>query len=141
MTGTPPSGMSSLDAVRINEGTIYALMTTIDRRVYKLLDTARIIGIENTGSAIPRKFMLYQNYPNPFNPATTISFDIPKDCSLTITIFDILGRQVAVLAKNEFKKAGSYRVAWDASDFSSGVYFYRLESGSFVDTKKMVLMK
>ncbi|HJY63837.1 MAG TPA: T9SS type A sorting domain-containing protein, partial [Ignavibacteria bacterium] len=65
----------------------------------------------------------------------------PADGVVTIEIYDILGRKVDVLAKDEFRKAGSYQVMWDASKFSTGVYFYRLESGNFVETKKMVLIK
>jgi Secretion system C-terminal sorting domain len=141
MTGTPPNSMTALDAVRINEGTIYALMITLDRRVYKLLDTVRTIGIEITGTSIPKVYALYQNYPNPFNPTTTIKFDIPKDGNVTIKIYDVLGKAAAILANNEFKKAGEYQVIWDASEFSSGLYFYRLESGNFVETKRMVLVK
>ena len=93
----------------------------------------------------PSHFTLSQNYPNPFNPATKIKFDIPVSVETTrgvvsLKIHDILGREVAVLV-NEQLKPGSYEVDWDASAFPSGVYFYTINSGSFKETRKMVLLK
>ncbi len=141
MTGEPTTNLISLDAVRINEGTIYALLVTSDRQVYKLIDTARVIGIEKPNTSIPKQSMLYQNYPNPFNPVTKIKFDLPKNEIVTIKIYDLLGREIAVLINNEYKIAGSYELEWNAANYPSGIYFYRLESGDFVSTKKMVLIK
>jgi hypothetical protein len=83
---------------------------------------------------------LYQNYPNPFNPVTNIKFDLPKDEFVKIILYDILGREAAPVI-NEFKKAGTYEVKFDGSNLSSGTYFYRIEAGDFVDTKKMILVK
>ncbi len=106
-----------------------------------IYSNSAVIEIQNTDISLPKSFNLSQNYPNPFNPTTTIKFDLPKDANVTIQIFDMIGRVVDVLAKNEFKRASSYQVDWNASNFSSGVYFYRLEAGDFVSTKKMVLIK
>ncbi len=89
---------------------------------------------------IPTQFSLLQNYPNPFNPATRIQFGIPVSGLVTLKVFDILGREVAVLM-NERKSPGTYDVEWNASSLSSGVYFYRLQAGSFTETKKLLLMK
>jgi hypothetical protein len=89
---------------------------------------------------IPVEYGLSQNYPNPFNPVTKISFQIPKDENVKITLTDILGREVLVLV-NEFKKAGYHDVKFDGANYSSGVYFYRIETSGFTDTKKMVLIK
>lgn len=89
---------------------------------------------------IPKSFDLKQNYPNPFNPITNIKFDLPKDIFVTIKIYDILGREVKTLV-NEFKNAGSYIVSFNGSEFASGVYFYRIQAGSFVSVKRMVLIK
>ena len=89
---------------------------------------------------LPVSSVLYQNYPNPFNPTTIISYSVPKRNFVTIKVFDTLGRQVAVLVKEE-KPAGSYNVTFDGSKYSSGVYFYSITAGSFRQTKKMVLMK
>jgi hypothetical protein len=97
------------------------------------------IGIKPIGTTIPNNFIVHQNYPNPFNPKTIIKFDLPKDGLVTITIYDILGRVVSSV--NEFKKAGSYQYDFDGSALASGLYFYKVESGSFSETKKMVLIK
>ena len=98
------------------------------------------VGLNPVGNEIPKDFSLSQNYPNPFNPSTNIIFDIPKDSDVKIAVFDMLGREVQVLA-NEFKQAGSYEVNFDASGMASGTYFYKLTAGSFVSTKKMILVK
>jgi hypothetical protein len=98
------------------------------------------VGIQNTRNTVPKVYSLEQNYPNPFNPATTISYSIPKAGNVKITVFDMLGREIAVPV-NGFKSAGSYNVEFDGSELASGVYFYRLEAGSFTDVKKMTLIK
>jgi len=98
------------------------------------------IGITAEGSDIPLKYNLYQSYPNPFNPAANIKFDIPKAGSVKLIIYDMLGREVKVLV-NEVLKAGTYRAGWDARNFASGVYFYSLITNSYVNTKRMVLVK
>ncbi len=87
-----------------------------------------------------KAYLLSQNYPNPFNPKTKIRFDVPTTSFTKLIVYDLLGREVATLV-NEELKPGSYEADWDASNFSSGVYFYKIISGDFVETKKMVLMK
>ncbi len=91
-------------------------------------------------SEIPENFTLKQNYPNPFNPSTQIKYDLPLDANVKITVFDMLGKEIAVLV-NEHKAAGSYDVSFDASQLSSGMYFYRIQAGSFTDVKKMMLIR
>jgi subtilisin-like proprotein convertase family protein len=91
-------------------------------------------------TGIPKKFALHQNYPNPFNPTTTIKYDLAKESFVKITVYDILGKQVQTLV-NEQKKAGSYALEINASGLASGVYFYKIEAGTFVATKKMMLIK
>ena len=148
MTGGPGTHLTSLEAVRINNETIYALAVTWDLRVYKLLDTARPIGVKPTGTEIPSRFSLSQNYPNPFNPVTIINYELPTAGLVKMVIYDILGREIKVLI-NEKQSAGKYKVEFDGSNFPSGVYFYRLAAGDpsvssgqgFVSTKKMVLIK
>jgi flagellar hook assembly protein FlgD len=81
-----------------------------------------------------------QNFPNPFNPTTTIKYALPQATKVNIKIYDILGREVETLI-NEIQNAGTYSVNWDASNFPSGVYFYKLHAGDFVQTNKMVLIK
>jgi hypothetical protein len=99
-----------------------------------------LVGIPNSNIELPKQFTLSQNYPNPFNPTTTISYSIPKANTVVFTVYDITGKEVAKLV-NEYKQAGNYNVKFDASHLASGMYLYRIESGDFVDTKKMVLVK
>jgi hypothetical protein len=89
---------------------------------------------------IPTRFDLKQNYPNPFNPVTNIKYDLPKDVFVTVKIYDILGREIKTLV-NEFKNAGSYIISFNGSELASGIYFYRIQAGSFVSVKRMVLVK
>jgi predicted acyl esterase len=92
------------------------------------------------GNGSPYAFSLYQNYPNPFNPKTNVKFQIPNDAFVKLTIFDVLGRELEVLVNRQLK-AGNHTAEWDGSNFSSGVYFYRLTAGNYSDTRKMVLVK
>lgn len=89
---------------------------------------------------VPKNFEVKQNYPNPFNPSTTIEFSIPKDANVSLRIYDILGKEVSTLV-NEQRSAGTYVINWNASSFSSGIYFYRVTAGEFTETKKMFLVK
>ena len=95
---------------------------------------------EEISKATPENFKLNQNYPNPFNPTTTISYDIPKAGIVKLSVYNMLGQKIANLI-NKQQSAGSYDVQWDATNVSSGLYIYRLEVGSFVSTKKMILVK
>jgi subtilisin-like proprotein convertase family protein len=97
-----------------------------------------ILSVAN--NQLPLKYELRQNYPNPFNPVTKISFSIPHQTIVTIKIYDILGREVETLV-NGIKNAGNYEVEWNAGNYASGVYFYRIETGEFTDVKKMVVLK
>jgi photosystem II stability/assembly factor-like uncharacterized protein len=102
------------------------------------------IGINQISAEIPNAFSLYQNYPNPFNPSTKIKFDVPplagSNENIKLTVYDILGNEVSVLVNNNLT-AGTYEVRFDASGFPSGVYFYKLNSGSSSVSRKMVLVK
>lgn len=89
--------------------------------------------------AVPMKFELSQNYPNPFNPSTNIKYTIPQYSAVIIKVFDILGNEIETLV-NEEKPAGSHSVNFKSSQLSSGVYFYKIQAGSFIDTKKMILL-
>jgi enediyne biosynthesis protein E4 len=99
-----------------------------------------IIGVNQISSQVPDKFTLHQNYPNPFNPVTKIRFDISTASNVKVTVFDITGRVVVTLV-NGYMQAGTFETDFDASKLSSGVYFYRLDTKSFTETKKMVLIK
>ena len=89
---------------------------------------------------IPGEYKLRQNYPNPFNPVTNINFDIPKAGIVSMKVYDITGREISTLV-NQSMEAGSYNVEFDASNYSSGTYFYKIQAGDFTDVKKMVLVK
>lgn len=106
----------------------------------KRINVKSSIGITPISSNVPSNYNLSQNYPNPFNPVTKINFEIPKQGFVTLRIFDLLGREVKTLV-NETATAGSYSVDFNATEFSSGVYFYKLTVNDFVDTKRMTLIK
>lgn len=95
---------------------------------------------ENEGEGIPDEFALNQNYPNPFNPTTTISYDVPEAADVTLTVFDITGREVAQLV-NSRQSAGVYEVDWNAQNLATGVYIYRIQAGSFTAVRKLTLIK
>ncbi|MBN2413067.1 T9SS type A sorting domain-containing protein, partial [candidate division KSB1 bacterium] len=89
----------------------------------------------------PVDFQLSQNYPNPFNPTTTIRFSIDQTMPVTLKVYNTLGQNVATLIDGKSYSAGKYRVTWNASTLSSGVYFYKLEAGGKAETRKMLLIK
>ena len=97
------------------------------------------VGVESEDQN-PTQYSLGQNYPNPFNPSTTISFSILNSEFITLKVFDVLGNEAATLI-NEEKSAGTYQIEFDANKLSSGIYFYKLQIGNFIETKKMILMK
>jgi len=90
--------------------------------------------------SLPVNYRLYQNFPNPFNPSTTFNYSIPEQSKVVITVYDILGNEIETLV-NEEKIAGTYEVTFDAGNLSSGIYFYKIQVGEFVESKKMVLLK
>jgi hypothetical protein len=89
---------------------------------------------------VPTNYTLEQNYPNPFNPSTTIGYRIQERGFVSLKVFDVLGREVAALV-NEMKQPGSHLVQWDASKIASGAYFYRIQAGDFVASRKLLLLK
>lgn len=101
---------------------------------------SEITSIGESVSHLPSQFSLNQNYPNPFNPSTTISFTLPSKSFVSLRVFDIMGSKVATVVSEELN-AGAYSREWNAAGFSSGVYFCRLESGSFAQTRKLLLLK
>jgi phosphatidylserine/phosphatidylglycerophosphate/cardiolipin synthase-like enzyme len=108
--------------------------------VKRFTDAGGSIGIQQISSNVPAEFSLNQNYPNPFNPKTVITFDIPEDGITALKVFDVTGREVSLLL-NQRLSAGSYEVTFDGSKLGSGVYFYQLQSGGVIKTKKMILLK
>lgn len=99
-----------------------------------------VTGLEPVSTIAPSKFDLSQNYPNPFNPSTTIKYQIPNNSYVTLKVYDMLGKEVATLVNTNLK-AGQYELKFNASNISSGVYFYKIIAGNFTDTKKMLIVK
>jgi len=116
----------------------YLRAACVDGNLYG--DTTVVSVRDNQTSTLPEEIILRQNYPNPFNPSTQIRFTVPKAADVTLKIFNVLGEEVATLAAGR-EEPGEHAVAWDASKMPSGVYFYRLSAGGFLQTKKMVQMK
>ena len=123
---------------------IYATWT--DRRngtnhvYYSWRPLPTLTGVQQNNNNVAKSFKLNQNYPNPFNPLTTIAYEVPKSSAVTVKVYDQLGREIKTLV-NGTQSAGKYEITWDASDNSSGVYFYKLVSGDYSETKKMILIK
>jgi len=99
-----------------------------------------IVGVNGDDNLLPVVYSLSQNYPNPFNPSTTIEFALPLNSDVSLVVYDILGRQVTELVKGNFN-AGYHKVRFDASNLASGVYFYSIKAGDFVNVKKLMLLK
>ncbi len=125
-----PKGNASLS---LSDVALYGLRAEV-------VDARWIDGILKAGVGLPMQFALQQNYPNPFNAITEIKYALPKDCLVRLEVYNVVGQRVATLADGK-QKAG-YKVAkWQASSFSSGIYFYTLRAGDFVQTRKMILLK
>ncbi len=139
---TPTPGVTNLthfDFIQ-SANVVYGYAVSSNGNVIKLTDTLGILTGVITNNNIPSDFSLSQNYPNPFNPVTAINYSIAENVNVKISVFDILGRQIAIPV-NEFKNAGNYEVNFNAENLGSGIYYYRIEAGSFTDTKKMILIK
>ena len=140
-------GNDQLNPMIVSNGNLGAIVVWQDYRtgnnfdIYEVgFNTSGLVGIENSGTTSPDEFILSQNYPNPFNPSTKIRFALQKSSFARIVIYDALGREVEIIV-NELLNAGTYEANWNADKFSSGVYFYKLETEEFVETKKMVVLK
>jgi hypothetical protein len=101
---------------------------------------AAVTSVHRSDSSIPLQFQLFQNYPNPFNPSTTIHFSLPQRSHVTLKVFVVLGREVATLVDGEMN-AGEHSVVLDAMDLPSGVYLFRIQVGSYTESKKLILVK
>lgn len=115
------------------------LISDIETGLYVVFFNGAVTG-NSEQPELPGAFKLLQNYPNPFNPTTTITFDTPQSSFVNLTVYDLLGREISTLV-NEEKQGGRHSVRFDASGLGSGVYFYRLSAGGFVETRRMVAVK
>ncbi|MCI0450428.1 MAG: ASPIC/UnbV domain-containing protein, partial [Chlorobi bacterium] len=126
--------------IRWTNGTVDRSYNISANGRYTAVEGSGVIGIIPIGTEVPDSYNLYQNYPNPFNPGTKIKFSVPNYGKVTLQVFDVLGNEISVLV-NENVKAGNYEIDFNASGLSSGIYFYKLSAGNFVETKKMMLVK
>jgi hypothetical protein len=129
-----------------NEHWVYYKVTAVDMHPYESPASNQVgarvkgAGLEKIAGSIPNEYSLDQNYPNPFNPSTKISYSIKEEGLVTLKVYDILGKEIATLI-NENKPEGNYEVEFNASALPSGLYIYKIQSGSFSDVKKMLLTK
>jgi len=138
------SGKVPVGGVGYGGGLYLAVATKIDSNfsngdVYGRF-ISPVTAVNDKNNPILENFRLSQNYPNPFNPSTTIVFSLPSGSLVSLKVFDFIGREVAILYSGELP-AGTYEQRWDAANLPSGIYFYRLQAGSFSETKKLVLLK
>jgi hypothetical protein len=148
MIMSPPNDSSSVFLATKNNVTYNYLLDTLwvrfltsDRFYSKWTREPRtIVGVDESREGIPGTFALYQNYPNPFNPTSTIRYDLPHSSDVAIKLYDVLGREVSTLV-NEKQEAGYRQVTWDATNVASGMYFYRLSTTDFVQTRKLLLLR
>lgn len=134
-----PNSQNRLEGIyMLNSQTGYAVGD--NGLIVKTTNGGGTVEINPTGNEIPSEFKLHQNYPNPFNPSTNIKFDIPKSSKVKLSVYNTLGKEVAVLV-NEELAAGQYNLAWNGAGQSSGVYYYRLETEGFTEVRKMMLIK
>jgi hypothetical protein len=141
--GTGPVSIAANDSIVVG----FALVAGTDSSNLRAnADAARrkwaavITEVQRISSQIPSTFFLYQNYPNPFNPVTKIRYDLPHESRVTLTVYDMLGQEV-VRPVDAHQSAGRYEVPLSAANLSSGVYFYRIRAGSYIDVRKMVILR
>ena len=124
----------------LNSITALRQLTTVVTNYYNTCYTSPPIGIIPQTNEIPGEFMLFQNYPNPFNPVTKIKFQIPKSAFVTLKIYDLLGKELEALVREQLNP-GKYDVNFDGTDYASGIYYYELSAEGFAESKKMILIK
>jgi len=132
--------IKGIQAPNINDGSLVASVTLPAKDAIILLNPDFLTGVSTPYESSPIRFSLSQNYPNPFNPTTTIRFSLPHREHVTLKIFDVLGREVATLVNGELN-AGEHSVVFDAKDLPSGMYFFRLTTPTFSQTKSMEVLK
>jgi len=115
------------------------IFTIPQSRIYRR-PLSELTATETVSNEIPKQFSLSQNYPNPFNPVTSIEFSLPERDFVSLKMYDATGREIEVLVKSELNP-GTYRAKWNAANYSSGIYFYKISAGSFTETKRMILIK
>ena len=131
---------AALNITTLFTGGVYLYAGTMGRGIWKRHLSQLVTSVADNMGPVISTYTLSQNYPNPFNPATQINFSIPHGEFVSLKVFNVLGEEVSDLV-NEYKPTGNYTVQFDGSNFSSGVYFYRMQTGDYSFTRKMILMK
>ena len=147
------SGNMPLTAAATVSGTLTLTSGNLDNSVYQVTVSGSIVktggttsrnpivtGVEESTSSVPESYALHQNYPNPFNPSTNFTYQVAREGHVSLKVYDALGKEVASLV-NEVKQAGTYGATWNAAGFGSGIYFCKMQAGSFMETRKLILMK
>ena len=134
--GSGSGSYTSVDSL----GNDTAVTVTLRNAIVQTARWTPNVGIQAIGSEIPSEYKLYQNYPNPFNPETKVKFDVKENSFVTIKIYDMLGKEVATIA-NEQMPAGRYVIPFNASNLSSGIYYYKISANDFSEVKKMIVLK
>jgi hypothetical protein len=133
------TGLNTNQTTELYSDGTYLYVGTLGSGISRRL-LSQVVGVQSISNEVPAEFKLSQNYPNPFNPVTNINFSIPKAGNVKLTVYDALGKEITELVNDNYN-AGTYNVDFDAGHLSTGVYYYKLESGEFTDIKKMVLIK
>jgi hypothetical protein len=144
---TPTTGSKKTPSFAANENKMFFAWSEIrdpspGYSIYgSVMEIATLVNVNEPSPTIsPRQYALQQNFPNPFNPSTMISFTLPAEQFVVLRVFDLIGREVTTLVSKSMP-AGTHRVNWDAAGLSSGIYFYQISAGSFIETKKVVLLR
>lgn len=132
-TCNSPNNYSFIDNKPLNGKSQYRLKQVDKDGAFKYSNTVEVV-------SVILKYDLAQNYPNPFNPSTVITYSIPISSNVLINVYDVLGERIKTLV-NQFQEAGSYKINFNAVGLSNGIYFYKIQSGNFVATRKMLLLK
>ncbi len=138
----PNFTITSSGDVTLNAPTVSLnpLVFVIEGGKFIVFSQTTVVNVKPEEPVIPDEFVVHQNYPNPFNPSTTIRYELPSRSHVVLKILNLLGQELATLVDEE-KAVGKYEVSWDASRMASGLYFYRLQAGEFVETKTLMLLK
>ena len=139
-TSSEPHAYSFVDNTVIPQNTYTYMLADVSYANQEVKHSNKSVTLTIGENDVFTDFVLHDNYPNPFNPQTTINYSLSQNADVIITVFDMKGSKITTLV-NDNLSAGNYETTWDATEFNSGVYFYRLTAGNFVQTKKMVLMK
>ena len=144
-TATTAISQDTLTVTAVDLGTAIITVTADDgyRGITSTpfgVDIPTGVAVKDSGDGYPVHYGLAQNYPNPFNPTTTIRYDLPKAVHITLKMYNVMGQEVATLASGNYP-AGRYATTWDATGFASGIYVYRMQAGSYTETRKLLLLK